>query len=163
APTRRKSPRRSARYRPRRGRPGRRATRSPRARARPGRRPAPAVARRRFRLRRTLPPREPPPLRRPPPPPPRRIPPPAPAGAAADARSRRESIVLSPARFGTALQPDPRGNFLIAVAAGEIVAAHATTTGGPTGRRFTGRTAAEVYGAILGADLVSRLDHAAYL
>src|SRR5215218_6652920 len=33
----------------------------------------------------------------------------------------------------TTLQPDPRGNFLIAVGGGEIVAAHATTIGGPTG------------------------------
>jgi tetrahydromethanopterin S-methyltransferase subunit A len=60
-------------------------------------------------------------------------------------------------------QPDPLGNFLIAVGGGQIVAAHATTTGGPTGRRFVGRTAAEVSGAILAAGLVSQLDHAAYL
>jgi hypothetical protein len=82
---------------------------------------------------------------------------------AADAGSAGPSIVIPASRSRTALQPDPRGNFLIAVAAGEIVAAHATTTGGPTGQRFSGGTAAEVYGAILGADLVSRLDHAAYL
>jgi Tetrahydromethanopterin S-methyltransferase, subunit A/Domain of unknown function (DUF4346) len=59
--------------------------------------------------------------------------------------------------------PDPRGNFLIAVGDGQIIAAHATTTGGPTGQRFAGRTAAAVYGAILAAGLVSQLDHAAYL
>jgi tetrahydromethanopterin S-methyltransferase subunit A len=60
-------------------------------------------------------------------------------------------------------QPDPAGNFLIAVGDGQIVAAHATTTGGPTGHRFAGRTAAEIYRAILATALVSRLDHAAYL
>jgi tetrahydromethanopterin S-methyltransferase subunit A len=60
-------------------------------------------------------------------------------------------------------QPDPLGNFLIAVERGRLAAVHATTTGGPTGHRFTGRTAAEVYLAILAAGLVSRLDHAAYL
>jgi tetrahydromethanopterin S-methyltransferase subunit A len=45
----------------------------------------------------------------------------------------------------------------------QLVVAHATTTGGPTGQRFLGRSAAEVYRAILAAGLVSRLDHAAYL
>ena len=59
--------------------------------------------------------------------------------------------------------PDPRGNFLIALEDGQLVAAHATTTGGPTGHRFVGRTAAEVYRAIVAAGLVSQLDHAAYL
>jgi len=59
--------------------------------------------------------------------------------------------------------PDPLGNFLIAVAHDQIVVAHTTTTGGPTGHRFVGRTAAELYRAILAAGLVSRLDHAAYL
>jgi hypothetical protein len=60
-------------------------------------------------------------------------------------------------------EADPRGNLLIAVSGGEIVAAHATTEGGPTGARFAGRTAAELSRAILAEDLVSRLDHAAYL
>jgi hypothetical protein len=64
---------------------------------------------------------------------------------------------------GSAWTPDPRGNFLIALEDGQLVASHATTTGGPTGQRFVGRTAAEVYRAILAAGLVSQLDHAAYL
>jgi hypothetical protein len=59
--------------------------------------------------------------------------------------------------------PDPGGNFLIALEDAQLVATHATTTGGPTGQRFVGRTAAEVYRAILAAGLVSQLDHAAYL
>jgi hypothetical protein len=70
-----------------------------------------------------------------------------------------QSVSQADGRF----QPDPRGNFLIAVGGGQIVAAHATTLGGPTGARFVGRTAAEVYHAILAAGLVSQLDHAAYL
>jgi tetrahydromethanopterin S-methyltransferase subunit A len=60
-------------------------------------------------------------------------------------------------------EPDPAGNFLIALEGGQIVANHATTAGGPTGHRFGGRTAAEVYRAIIAAGLVSQLDHAAYL
>jgi tetrahydromethanopterin S-methyltransferase subunit A len=62
-----------------------------------------------------------------------------------------------------AWEPDPLGNFLITIEDGQIVAVHTTTCGGPTGRRFAGRTAAAVYRAILAAGLVSRLDHAAYL
>ncbi len=77
---------------------------------------------------------------------------------AAEARPRRP-----PGPGAARFQPDPLGNFLIAVGNGEIVAAHATTTAGPSGQRFTGRTAAEVYRAILAAGLVSQLDHAAYL
>jgi tetrahydromethanopterin S-methyltransferase subunit A len=64
---------------------------------------------------------------------------------------------------GSPWTPDPRGNFLIALEGGQLVAAHATTTGGPTGYRFVGRTAVEVYRAIVAAGLVSQLDHAAYL
>jgi tetrahydromethanopterin S-methyltransferase subunit A len=71
------------------------------------------------------------------------------------ARSRRE--------VRSSWTPDPRGNFLIALEDGQLVATHATTTGGPTGHRFVGRTAAEVYRAIVAAGLVSQLDHAAYL
>ncbi|HZR99468.1 MAG TPA: DUF4346 domain-containing protein [Chloroflexota bacterium] len=87
-------------------------------------------------------------------------PPPRSPGSEPPAAVARPSPA-APAAGG--FQPDPLGNFLIAVGGGEIVAAHATTTGGPTGERFAGRTAAAVYGAILAAGLVSRLDHAAYL
>jgi hypothetical protein len=83
--------------------------------------------------------------------------------AAPAACSPGSPTTKAPGRAAARLEPDPLGNFLIAVGAGEIVAAHATTTGGPTGQRFSGRTAAEVYRAILDAALVSRLDHAAYL
>lgn len=75
--------------------------------------------------------------------------------------SRPSQIGGSGGRGG--FEADPAGNFLIAVGEGRIVAAHATTVGGPTGQRFVGRTAADVYSAILAAALVSRLDHAAYL
>ncbi|HZU05857.1 MAG TPA: DUF4346 domain-containing protein [Chloroflexota bacterium] len=60
-------------------------------------------------------------------------------------------------------QPDPCGNFLIQIEGDRLVAVHATTASGPTGRRFVGRSAAEVYRAIIAAGLVSQLDHAAYL
>jgi tetrahydromethanopterin S-methyltransferase subunit A len=69
----------------------------------------------------------------------------------------------APSDASTRWEPDPCGNFLIAVDGEQIVAAHATTTEGPTGHRFVGRNAADVYRAILDAELVSRLDHAAYL
>jgi tetrahydromethanopterin S-methyltransferase subunit A len=86
--------------------------------------------------------------------------PPAESGHAEDPTAPSGSGRLpKAARF----EADPRGNFLIAIGGGEIVAVHATTTGGPTEARFAGRDAAAVYRAILAADLVSRLDHAAYL
>ncbi|HLH27253.1 MAG TPA: DUF4346 domain-containing protein [Chloroflexota bacterium] len=85
--------------------------------------------------------------------------PPRTAGPRGGALSTVGETGEPPGRF----VPDPRGNFLIAVGGGEIVAAHATTKGGPSGQRFAGRTAAAVMGAILAAELVSRLDHAAYL
>jgi dihydropteroate synthase len=72
-------------------------------------------------------------------------------------------VTTPPAVSAPDWEPDPCGNFLIALEGEAIVAAHATTESGPTGRRFTGRTAAEVYRAIVAAGLVSRLDHAAYL
>jgi hypothetical protein len=59
--------------------------------------------------------------------------------------------------------PDPLGNFLIAVAGGEIVASHLAADGGPSDHQFRGRSATRVARAILAAGLVSQLDHAAYL
>ncbi len=92
-------------------------------------------------------------------PPPRPVGAPTAGGSAAAAEPSGRTAARGSGRF----VPDPLGNFLIAVAAGEIVAAHATTTGGPTGQRFVGRAAADVYRAIIAAGLVSQLDHAAYL
>ncbi|HLI27872.1 MAG TPA: DUF4346 domain-containing protein [Chloroflexota bacterium] len=74
-----------------------------------------------------------------------------------------DAVPLAQPSAGASWEPDPLGNFLVAVAEGQIVVAHATALSGPTGHRFVGRTAAELYRAILAAGLVSRLDHAAYL
>src|SRR5688572_9815552 len=99
----------------------------------------------------------------PPPPPPPPLPPPPrhpPAPSIPQAAGTAPAGSALSTQHSALFHPDPRGNFLIAVERGRVVAVHATTTGGPTDHRFSGRTAAEVYRAILAADLVSQLDHA---
>lgn len=59
---------------------------------------------------------------------------------------------------------DPRGNFWISVEGGEIIIRHVDSSGSQTGRIFRGTNGQKLYKeVILGAGLVSRPDHAAYL
>jgi len=62
-----------------------------------------------------------------------------------------------------AWKDDPRGNFHIYLKNGKIFAEHATTVEGMTGVRVEGKTAREVYLAIINRKLVSLPEHAAYL
>ncbi|MGB9806676.1 MAG: thymidylate synthase [Thermoproteota archaeon] len=58
---------------------------------------------------------------------------------------------------------DPRGFFVIKVKSNEIVVEHRLKDGRKTKYEFRGNSAEELYRRILNENLVSRLDHAAYL
>jgi len=63
----------------------------------------------------------------------------------------------------TEFEPDPRGYFTIKVENGLIVVEHWLNDGRKTKYEFRGRSSEEIYRQILNENLVSRLDHAAYL
>lgn len=61
------------------------------------------------------------------------------------------------------LELDPRGNFKITVENNKILAVHLDKEGNKTGYSFEGLTEREIMGQILHSQLISRLDHAAYI
>ncbi|MBI2143699.1 DUF4346 domain-containing protein [Candidatus Woesearchaeota archaeon] len=61
------------------------------------------------------------------------------------------------------LDEDPRGFFVIKVEKGEIIAEHRLKDGRKTRYEFRGNRAEEIYRRILNENLISMLDHAAYL
>jgi len=74
--------------------------------------------------------------------------------------------VLTKGRSAVAtFRPDPRGYFLIEADAqrGVIKVRHKFNDGRDSGYRFEGKKAEEVYKAIAAANLISMVDHAAYL
>ncbi|MEM5772681.1 MAG: thymidylate synthase [Candidatus Aenigmatarchaeota archaeon] len=60
-------------------------------------------------------------------------------------------------------EDDPRGFFIIKLENGEIVVEHRLKDGRKSKYEFKGKNAEELYKKILNENLVSRLDHAAYL
>ncbi|MEM5869659.1 MAG: thymidylate synthase [Candidatus Aenigmatarchaeota archaeon] len=60
-------------------------------------------------------------------------------------------------------EEDPRGFFVIKIENGEIIVEHKLKDGRKSKYQFKGKSAQELYKKILNEDLVSRLDHAAYL
>jgi thymidylate synthase len=62
-----------------------------------------------------------------------------------------------------AFEKDPRGFFVIAVKDGEIIVQHRVNDGRESKYSFRGRDAQRLYRLILNENLVSKLDHAAYL
>ncbi|HLD88904.1 MAG TPA: thymidylate synthase [Candidatus Nanoarchaeia archaeon] len=58
---------------------------------------------------------------------------------------------------------DPRGSFVVNIVDGEITVQHYTTNSVKTSYFFRGKNIKEIFGQIMNANLISRLDHAYYL
>jgi len=60
-------------------------------------------------------------------------------------------------------EPDKNGYFVISVDGGEVVAEHRLNDGRPSGYVFRGKESQELYRRILNENLITKLDHAAYI
>lgn len=80
-----------------------------------------------------------------------------------DVWQRAEEVLAAHYPRTLAWRSDPRGLFRISVQDGQIVVEHEDPLLGATGRRFSGRSAQQVYKAIINESLVSLPEHGAYL
>jgi thymidylate synthase len=60
-------------------------------------------------------------------------------------------------------EKDPRGFFVISIEGGEIVVRHRVGDGRESPYRFNGKKAQRIYRAIMNENLISKMDHAAYI
>lgn len=60
-------------------------------------------------------------------------------------------------------EKDPRGFFVVSLEEGEIVVRHRVSDGRESGYRFSGNKAQRIYRAIMNENLISKMDHAAYI
>ncbi len=80
-----------------------------------------------------------------------------------DARKILENQAPNVISKNRALALDPRGSFVIGIEGNKIIAEHFTADGQKTQFRFEGEDPKGIYKEILAKNLVSRLEHAAYL